>query len=702
MNTDQNSRIVRFGSFEADLHTRELRKHGLKLKVQEQPFQVLAMLLARPGELITREEIRSRLWPQDTFIDFDHGLNAAVRRLRDALNDDAETPRFVETLPRRGYRFIAPVEKLGFEEAGQPEAGIRTSPSVPIRATGAGASPSEKVALDKVMDRGRATDSMRVTMTTTPAAAVGEPGISPIVTSQIVPPTASTWQQLVLPRAEEARAPKRVRVLLAAIVMLALIAAAFVAYQIGSRRAKQPTIRSLAVLPLQNLSGDPAQQYLADGITEELIGRLSDIRHLRVISHTSVMRFKSTQLSTPEIAKMLGVDAVVEGSVMRDGSRIRVHAQLIRAASDEHFWSESYDRELRDVLAMDADVAQAIARKVEVTITGEEHKRLAAVRSVSPEVYENYLKGKFALDRGNNKSDLEESIAYFNEAIRKDPTYAPSYLGLANAYSDLGTVFMGGIAQQERPRAELAARKALELDPELAEAHVVMAGIAETQWHWAEAESEYHRALDLRPNDAAAHSAFAWWLDCQGRTEEALTMSRRARALDPLAISGAHLAWHLFFARRYDQAIQELHSALAVKPDDAFALWVLGFTLIANNHPQEAIPVLKKGVSLSNNSPALIGLLVNANAQAGRPADALRLLDELKRRKKTEYVPAAAFVLAYLGLGDYDQAFFWLEQAYKEQSYILLLLKVFPFFDPIRNDPRFIDLLHRVGLDQPS
>ena len=703
MNTDQNSRIVRFGSFEADLHTRELRKHGLKLKVQEQPFQVLAMLLARPGDLVTREEIRSRLWPQDTFIDFDHGLNAAVRRLRDALNDDAETPRFVETLPRRGYRFIAPVEKLGFEEAGQPEAGIRTSPSVPIWATGAGASPSEKIPLDKLMDRGRETDSMRGTMTTTPAAAVGEPGISPIVTSQIVPPTASTWQQLVLPRAEEARAPKRVRVLLAAIVMLALIAAAFVAYQIGSRRAKQPTtIRSLAVLPLQNLSGDPAQQYLADGITEELIGRLSDIRHLRVISHTSVMRFKSTQLSTPEIAKMLGVDAVVEGSVMRDGSRIRVHAQLIRAASDEHFWSESYDRELRDVLAMNADVAQAIARKVEVTITGEEHKRLAAVRSVSPEVYENYLKGKFALDRGNNKSDLEESIAYFNEAIRKDPTYAPSYLGLANAYSDLGTVFMGGIAEQERPRAELAARKALELDPELAEAHVVMAAIAEAQWHWAEAESEYHRALDLRPNDAAAHSAFAWWLDCQGRTEEALTMSRRARELDPLAISGAHLAWHLFFARHYDQAIQELHSALAVKADDAFALWILGFALIANHHAQEAIPVLRKGVSLSNNSPALIGLLVNANAQAGRRADALRLLDELKRRKKTEYVPAAAFVLAYLGLGDYDQAFFWLEQAYKEQSYILLLLKVFPFFDPIRNDPRFIDLLHRVGLDQPS
>ncbi len=676
----QTPRIARFGSFEADLHTRELRKHGLKLKVQAQPFQVLAMLLARPGELVTREEIRSRLWPQDTFIDFDHGLNAAVRRLRDALNDNAETPRFVETLPRRGYRFIAPVERLDIEEADQQNAGVVTNATVTSTASmETAASPSEKVALLKAV----------------------EPGISPIVTSQMVPPSASMEGQPVLPRAEEARAPRRVKVLLALIVM-ALIAAAFVEYQIGSRKAKKPTIRSLAVLPLQNLSGDPAQQYLADGITEELIGRLSEIRNLRVISRTSVMRFKDTQLSVAEIARMLGVDAVVEGSVMREGSRIRVHAQLIRAASDEHFWSESYDRELRDVLAMDADVAQAVAEKVEVTMSGEEHRRLGAVRSVSPEVYENYLKGKFALAMGNNKSHIEESIGYFDEAIRKDPAYAPSYLGLATAYSSLTTVFMGGVAEQERPRALLAARKALELDPESAEAHVLMASMAEAQWHWAEAKSEYYRALNLRPNDAGAYSGMAWWLECQGRNEEALTMRRRARELDPLAISGAELGWDLFYARRYDQAIHELRSALAVKPDDAYALWILGFALIANHHPQDAIPVLKKGVSVSNNSPALIGLLVNASAQAGRRTDALRLLDELKRRRRTGYVPTAAFVLAYLGLGEYDQTFAWLEQGYKEQSNILQLLKVFPFFDPIRTDPRFMDLVHRVGLDQPN
>ena len=236
--------------------------------------------------------------------------------------------------------------------------------------------------------------------------------------------------------------------------MLALMTAGFVAYQIESKRAKQPAIRSLAVLPLQNLSDDPAQQYLADGITEELIGRLAGIRDLRVISRTSVMSFANTQLSVPEIARILGVDAVVEGSVMREGNRIRVHAQLIRAASDEHFWSESYDRELRDVLAMDADVAQAVANKVEVTISGEEHRRLAAVRSVSPEVYENYLKGEFALAKRNNKSNIEESIAYFNEAISKDPTYAPSYLGLATAYSSLTTVFMGGVAERRASQSD--------------------------------------------------------------------------------------------------------------------------------------------------------------------------------------------------------------------------------------------------------
>ena len=693
--------MIRFGPFEVDLRTRELRKHGLKLKVQEQPFQVLVMLLARPGELVTRDEIRSRLWPQDTFVDFDHGLNAAVRRLRDALNDKAETPRFVETLPRRGYRFIGSVEKLGVERATQPETIVLTEPTASnTEAAEKGASPSEKVALQRAADDRDETGSAQVTTEAKLTAADVEPETQPTATSRTARSIASIPQQLMLHSKEGARTLKRA--LLAAIVVAAAVAAVFVAYRIGSKTTNRPAIRSLAVLPLQNLSGDPAQQYLADGITEELIGRLAGIRDLRVTSRTSVMRFKNTQLSVPEIARLLSVDAVVEGSVMREGSRIRVHAELIRAASDDHIWSESYDRELRDVLAMDSDVAQAVARKVEVTVTGEEHQRLISVRPVSPEVYEDYLKGKFALAKGNNKSNIEESIAYFNDTIKIDPTYAPSYLGLASAYSSLTTVFMGGIPEQERPKALLAAQKALELAPELAEAHVLMASLAESQWHWAEAESQYKQALKLRPNEAAAYSGLAWWLDCQGRPEEAVTMRRRARELDPLAVSGAELAWDLFYTRRYDEAIKELHSVLAVKENNAYALWILGFALIANHQPQDAIPGLEKGVAISNRSPALIGLLVNAYAQAGRRRDALRLLEELKKRERTDYVPAAAFILAYLGLGENEQVFVWLERAYKEESNILQLLKVFPFFDPIRTDPRFIDLLHRVGLDRPS
>src|SRR6266403_1041389 len=425
--------------------------------------------------------------------------------------------------------------------------------------------------------------------------------------------------------------------------------------------ATAPAIRSLAVLPLQNLSGDPAQEYLADGMTEELIGRLAGIRNLRVISRTSVMHFKDTQLSVPEIAKTLRADAVVEGSVIREGSRIRVHAQLVR---------------------------------------GSERHRLVAVRPISPEVYENYLKGRFALAKSNSRTNIEESIAYFNEAIRKDSTFAPSYVGLANAYSDLATVFVGGVAKQERPRAILAARQAVQLDPELVEAHVLLADMAQQQWRWAEAESEYQRVLDLSPNNAAANSALAYWLVSQGRTEEAVTACRRGREIDPIAVPGSDLAWMLFYARRYNDAVNEARSVLGVTPDDAFAGWILGFALIANHHPQEAVTVLEKAVSASDRSPAIVGLLVHAYAQAGHRADALGLLEELKRRRRTGYVPAAALILAYLGLGEYDQAFLWLQEAYKEQSNILQFLKVHPFFDPFRDDPRCKDLLRRIGLPE--
>ncbi len=484
---------------------------------------------------------------------------------------------------------------------------------------------------------------------------------------------------------------------LAAVLCICVAGAAWLVVRHRATVTVQPRIRSLAVLPLRNLSGDPAQDYLADGITEAIIGRLANIHDLRVISHTSVMRFKNPQLSIPEIAKALGVDAVVEGSVMKEGDHIRVTAQLIRGATDAHFWSETYDREMRDALTLESELAQSIAEKVEVTVTGEEHQRLRAVRPVAPEVYESYLKGRFLLEQGE-RAEVEPSIPYFEDALNRDATFAPAYLGLAEAYTILGMVAAGVPPEITRPKVTNFARKALELDPNLVEAHVVLANVLQEEWHWTEAEAEYRRALELNPNNAKAHSGFALWLLCQGRTDEAVTEIQRARALDPVGVSGGSVSWILFQAHRYDDAIREASSSLAIQPDNGADLTTLGFALVANNEPTDAIPILEKAVSLSSGSPAATGVLIRAYAHAGRRSDALRLLEELNRRRKAGYIPAAAFVNAYLGLGDNEKAFYWLEQAYREQSNILQFVKTHPYFDPIRNDPRFADLVRRVGL----
>jgi TolB-like protein/Tfp pilus assembly protein PilF len=486
---------------------------------------------------------------------------------------------------------------------------------------------------------------------------------------------------------------------LCGITVLGLVAATYITTRSRTRSATRPKIQSLAVLPLRNLSGDPTQEYFSDGMTEAIIGRLSMIRGLRVISRTSVMRYKDTHTSVPEIAKTLGVDAIVEGSVIREGGRIRVHAQLIRAATDEHFWSETYDRELGDALALESEVAQAIAGRVEVSVTGVERARLIAARQVEPEVYESYLKGLFEAEY--SQAAVKKRIAYFEEAIRKDPAFAPAYLGLAGAYDALGTSGIGGASPRElRPKVISAARKALELDPTIAQAHGLLAVVYQEQWQWGDAEGEFKRVLELTPNDAGMHIAFAGWLLCQGRTEEAIKWSRRARELDPFGVGGESVGWILFQSRHYDEAIRELRSALAVRPNDGLIYWFLGFALIANGQADEAIPVLENALTLTDRSPAVIGVLVRAYAHAGRRTDALRLLDELKRRQRKGYIPTAAFVNAYLGLGDNEQAIVWLERAYEEQSMIMEYIKVHPFFDPLRSDPRFADLVRRVGLDQ--
>jgi len=408
------------------------------------------------------------------------------------------------------------------------------------------------------------------------------------------------------------------------------------------------------------------------------------------------MCFKDTQLSIPEIARLLDVDAIVEGSLIRDGNHIRVHAQLIRAAKDEHFWAQEYDRELENVLALQSDIAQSIAERVEATVTGQERVRLVAARPVAPEVYEIYLKGMYA--PGNSKAAIEKSIAYFHEAIQKDPTFAPAYVELAGAYNGLGTVIVGGPPQETRPQVINAARKALELDPSLVIPHVLLGYMYQARWQWKDAENEFKQALELGPNDSAAHHGYARWLLSHGRIDEALAWQQRARQLDPLANDG-EVGWILFHARRYDEAIRELRTELRANPDSGWAQWVLSFTLICNGQPDEAIPIMEKLVPRSERSPGNVQLLATAHARAGNRSEALRLIEELKQRRRKGYVPAGAFIHAYLALGEYDQVFLWFEEAYREQSQILQFLKVHPFFDPVRDDPRFADLLRRVGLN---
>jgi TolB-like protein/Flp pilus assembly protein TadD len=490
--------------------------------------------------------------------------------------------------------------------------------------------------------------------------------------------------------------PARRRLLVGGIVLVGLLAGAYLTTRSRAVNATRPKIHSLAVLPLKNLSGDPSQEYLADGMTEELIGRLAAIHDLRVISRTSVMGFRDTKLSVPEIAKTLGVDAFVEGSVIREGNRIRVHAQLIRAGTDEHFWSEEYDRELQDVFALQSDVAQAIAEKVKVSITGQERARLVAARPVAPEVYESYVKG--SNDPQYTKAQIEQRIADFQDAIRMDPTFAPAYVGLAGTYISYQDIFVGAPPSEIRPKATSAARKALELDPKLAEAHAILAEMYQKQWKWAESEEEYKRALELKPNDASAHRGLAYWLACHGRTQEALAWVERGRELDPLG-SADTVGFLLIMARRYDESIREYRSVLAVHPEYTNARWGLGFALIVNHRTDQAIPELEKTVAMMNRSPGSLDMLATAYAYAGRRQDALTLINELKRRRQRGYVPAGAFINTFLALGDYDQAFFWCDEAYKEQSAILQWIKVDPLFDPVRNDPRFVDLVHRVGLN---
>ena len=483
------------------------------------------------------------------------------------------------------------------------------------------------------------------------------------------------------------------------VVLAAIVSLAHFATRMRTNDASRAKIRSLAVLPLQNLSGDPSQDYVADGMTEELIGRLSRIHGLRVISRTSTMHFKNTELSVPEIAKMLAVDAIVEGSLVQEGHQIRVHAQLIRAATDEHIWAGEYQREYQSILEVQEEVARNIVEQIQLNLTPEERARLVSKPPVDPEAYESYLRGRYYFSQ-RTEDALHKSIASFQQAIARDPAYAPAYSGLAEAYAMLG--FRGGFPSKEAlSAAKKAALKAIELDDALAEPHASLAFIAETyEWDWPGAEREYKQALELNPGYAQAHNWYGGYLTYTGRFNEGVAEAMRARELDPLSLPlNNALAGRLLAAGRYDEALRQVQTTLELDEHFAPAHQTLGWVYLHGGKQDDAIREFQNALELAGAADTDIQLdLGFAYAVSGRPGEARRILANLQQLNQQGIVPAASLATLHGALGESNEAFVWLEKAYQERDPQLTYLKAGRRFEPLREDPRFGQLVRRVGL----
>ncbi len=629
---------VRFGVFEADLRTGELRKHGSKIRLQQQPFQVLALLLERRGDTVTRDELRNRLWTADTFVDFDHGLNKAINKIRETLGDSAASPRFIETVARRGYRFIADVAVV--EERS--------------------ADPSEPAAVDVVPEERHA----------------AEPVARPELHRRQTWLFASTLVGLTL----------------------TLASLLLVVWVLEFRGRSSSAIRSLAVLPLENLSGDASQEYFADGMTDELIATLGQLSALRVISRTSVMPYKRVRKPLAEIARELDVDAVVEGTVMRSGGQVRITAQLIQARADRHLWSETYHGNVRDALTLQHEVARAIASQIQIHVSPQEQATLKNDKAVDPEAYEDYLKGRYFWNK-RTADGLTAAKEYFDRAIARDPSYARAYSGLADTYALLGDWQYAVMAPAEAlPLAKAAAVKALELDSTLGEAHISLAFCIDGfDWDFAAADREFRRGLELNPSYATAHHWYAWHLSLLGRTREALAEMRTAQKLDPLSlIINADRAELLLIAHLPDESVQQSLKTIQMDANFALAHNQLGQAYLQKGMDDDAIVELRRAMESSGGSATCIANLARAYAISGRRSEALRLLAGLQTRASPGYSNAAEIATIYAALGERDQAMTWLEKGYEERFNPGVLLR--PGFDPLRSDPRFETLVRRVGL----
>ena len=570
--------LVHFGVFEADLRTGELRKNGRKINVQEQPFQVLAMLLERPGEMIPREELQKRLWPEQTFVDFDTGLNKAIMKIREALDDSAETPRFVETLPRRGYRFIAPVQ-----------------PVVPFS-------------------------------------------------------------------------------------------------------GRSDLIDSIAVLPFANANADPDAEYLSDGISESLINNLSQLPNLRVLARTTTFRYKGKDAHPQKVGRDLHVRAVLSGRLVQRGNVIVVQAELVDVDKGTQLWGGQYNREMHDILTLQEDLSKEISEKLRLRLTGEETQRLTKRHTENPEAYQLYLKGRYYWNKATPEGS-HKAIEYFQQAIDKDPNYALAYAGLADTYNRFA--FLNVLPPREViPKTKATARKALEIDDTLAEPHVALAWVSYSfDWDWVAAGRHLERALALNPAHPMGHVFNSLYLGALGRSEEALAEARHAQELDPVSPAVDHyIAVQLCLARQFDQAIEQCRKTQEMDPNFPPTYYVLGQAYAANGMHREALAEYQRYSMLSRGNPLSLSVLGYAYGLLRERTEAIRVLDELRAASKQRYVSAVSFARIYVGLGEKDQAFAWLERAYEERSTHLAHLKTEPMWDPLRSDPRFPDLMRRIGL----
>ena len=640
--------IFRFGPFEAKPRAQELSKNGTPLRLRGQPFAILELLLNRAGEVVTREEIRQKLWPADTFVDFEHGLNTSIKKLRQALCDSATEPRYIETIPRLGYRFIAPVEATVEPKAKKPT-GVETV-----------AEEDSKGPVSKV-GGGRP----RLHLFLAPAVLV-------LAAAALVFNMAGARTRLFA----LFRSTKNASVAVAS--------------------APKP-LPSIAVLQLQNLSNNSAEDYFADGMTDELTTDLAQFGSLRVISRTSAMHYKGASKTAPEIGRELGVDTLIEGTVQRVGDRVRIRVQLIDSASDRHLWARSYDHDLKDVLALQSSAARDIAEEVEGKVVPPPANAPLNLHPVKPEAYEAYLKGRYFWNK-RTEDGLKKSIEYFEQAISQDPKFAAAYAGLADSYSILGSDVLP--ARVASAKAHVAATKALELDPAIAEGHAEL-GLVEFyyDWDWTRSEQEFRRAIELNPNYATAHQWYGYYLAAMGRFPEALEEAGKAQQIDPLSLSiNTTLAGRYRDLHQYAQAIDLNRRTLEMDPNFMPAHIALGATYEDQGNWSQAISEYQQAVAISQNNPIALASLGSAYGHLGDQAAARKMIARLQEASKHHYVSAFDMATVFAGIGDPDSAFHWLEKAYAQRESQMAFLNITHRMDPLRSDPRFADLLRRMGL----